>query len=202
MALRTSSVEIEGVEVQIRQYPAFDGFVIYSKIADKISPVIHLLQQGKLFLALTEITGEINEEAELEEFFSLLLSCATINGTPVTVDTAPGRYEGLAILIGSILLHNFLGMWKDRSTPPSGDNQSSTYCPYTKRIDAATKQLSIPPIIYTILTSELKLATYTELCETLSVDDALNLLEVIQAHGYISNQQYKMAEAEAQNRKR
>lgn len=196
MACKTSYIEIGGVRIQIKQFAAYDGFVFYAKIDKTLEPFIKELQKGRFLHAVSELLEGIESEEEIEDFSNTLLSCASIDGITLTADTDTFNSEELAILLGNIIVFNYAGMWKERFSPPNSESASaSTYCPYTKRIDAATQKLSVPPIIYMIVMSESKLATLRELQETYSVDDALELFEMIQLQGYVSNQQFKKAEA-------
>ncbi|NWC59723.1 hypothetical protein [Pseudomonas veronii] len=186
----------ERAEVQRSKYLTIAEIKAGTTIADRTEVVEQAVQSPLSYSvdykATSQQESSVNIEAILSEFFKYI----TLDDEPVDLDSL--TMSELTQMVYAFIEHNVLHLWtKNRWSLPDNYNSGGIAPPPSLARSAAGS--SHAAIIYSILNSDLDLATYAELSTCLSVEDAYNMNELAVRQYFESCEMRKEAERQARN---
>jgi len=150
------------------------------------SPLSHSID----YKATQQQESNVNVDAVLSEFFKYI----TLDDEPVDLDSL--TMSEIVQMLNAFIEHNVLHLWtKKRWSLP--DNYNSGGISPPRSLEGSASGSSHAAIIYSVLNSELDLATYAELSTCLSVEDAYNMNELAVRQYFESCEMRKEAERQA-----
>lgn len=143
-------------------------------IADRSTDADKVVQSPLSFSIDYKATHQhksVDVDAILAEFFKYI----TLDGESVELDSL--TMSEVAQMIYAFIEHNVIHIWtKNRWSLPVNYNSGGIAAP--RALESSAKGSSHAAIIYSVLNSELDLATYAELSTCLNVEDAYNMNEL------------------------
>lgn len=134
---------------------------------------------------------------DVDSVFERFLQYVTLDGEQVEIDSL--EYAELAELLSHVLVFNFLRIWdKPRFNIPDGWSSGAESTASVKRAQAA---YSGSNVIYTILQSNLQLASYADLKNTLNTEDAFDMNEAALLSYFEQAEAHKEAERQAKQQR-
>ncbi|MCX2708355.1 MULTISPECIES: phage tail assembly chaperone [unclassified Pseudomonas] len=204
MSLPSKVVSISNHDYRIKKMPAASGHLFLMRIEARLSNAVGLLASNPL-LALTKLLDTDGDDDALNELLSDFLEHVTFNGFPINHEEQfAGDYHGLIALLGEVIGYNFGFIRKRKGytgTKSMGQETGKTgmSTPAQKKIDNIFKEFSQSPMVLAVLRSDMKVASYKDLCSTMTVEDLFNMYELVTAANDITAIQ--MEEARAQQAK-
>lgn len=165
-------------------------------IADRAAVVEKVVQSPLSYSidykATSRQESSVDVEAILSEFFKYI----TLDDEEVNIDSL--TMSEIIQMMNAFIEHNVLHLWtKKRWSLPENYNSGGIAAP--RSLEGSASGSSHAAIIYSVLNSELDLATYAELSTCLSVEDAYNMNELAVRQYFESCEMRKEAERQAKN---
>jgi len=152
------------------------------------TPMSYLINYGA--------TAQQDMSLDYAEALDMFLKHVTLDGEPLDYDSL--TYTTIHALLAEVISFNFLHIWtKKRWSLPEDYSAGGVQAP--RSLERVSTGFSQSNIIYTILKSELALASLSDLALHMSVEDAYDANEAAQRDYYERAEMQKEAERQAKN---
>ncbi|SCW76391.1 MULTISPECIES: hypothetical protein [unclassified Pseudomonas] len=159
-------------------------------------PPVERIRTPMSYLINYGATIEQDMSLDYAEALDMFLKYVTFDGVPLDYDSL--SYTTIHALLVEVINFNFLNVWtKKRWSLPEGYSAGGVQAP--RSLERVSENFGQSNIIYTILKSELDLASLSDLALHMSVEDAYDANEAAHRDYYERAEMQKEAERQAKN---